>query len=255
MRTFIIAGNWKMNTSLEEAITLAGAVRDAVGSVSSVERVLIPPFPWIIPVKDAVGDSGITVGAQTCYHESSGAFTGEVSPVMLAPYCSHVVLGHSERRHILGESDEAVAARLSAALETSLRPILCVGETLEQREAGQATDVVASQLRSALGSISAQDMSRVVIAYEPVWAIGTGVAASANDAQEMAAFVRYTISQLFSDAAGHQVQIQYGGSVKASNAAELMACPDIDGALVGGASLDASEFAAIVEAAATEALN
>lgn len=250
MRRIIIAGNWKMNTSLDEAVALAKEVCDAAGGVDDVERVLIPPFPWIVPVRDAVRHSGITVGAQTCYLEESGAFTGEISPIMLAPHCSHVVLGHSERRHILGEKDSDVAARLQAALKTSLRPILCVGESLEEREAGQANAVVERQMRSAIASLSEEEIARVVIAYEPVWAIGTGVAASTDDAQEMAAFVRSTIATLHSRTIAERIQIQYGGSVKSSNADELMACPDIDGALVGGASLDATEFAAIIHAAA-----
>ncbi len=249
-RRSIIAGNWKMNTSLDEAVSLASQVVEGAAEFDGVDRILIPPFPWIIPVRDALSGSGITVGAQTCYHEDSGAFTGEVSPTMLAPLCSHVVLGHSERRHILGEDDAAVAARLEAVLRTSLSPILCVGETLEEREAGNANAVVERQLRSALAGITQADMSRVVIAYEPVWAIGTGVAASADDAQEMAAFVRSTIGALHGSTAGDGVQIQYGGSVKSSNAEELMACPDVDGALVGGASLDAGEFVAIIRAAA-----
>jgi triosephosphate isomerase (TIM) len=250
MRRFIIAGNWKMNTSLDEALALAKGVRDAVDNIDDVDRVLIPPFPWIVPVSQALEGSGITVGAQTCFYESSGAFTGEVSPQMLASHCSHVVLGHSERRHILGEDDSAVASRLRAALATSLRPILCVGETLEERASDKANDVVERQLRSAISSLDEADVARTVVAYEPVWAIGTGVAASTNDAQEMAAFVRSTIASLHSQAVADRLQVQYGGSVKSSNAAELMACQDIDGALVGGASLDASEFAAIIRAAA-----
>jgi triosephosphate isomerase (TIM) len=249
MRRPIIAGNWKMNTSLEEATALARSIEQSTQDFESVDRVLIPPFPWILSVCSIVEGSGITVGAQNCYSESSGAFTGEVSPAMLAPHCSHVILGHSERRHILGETDEHIAAKVDAALETDMTVILCVGETLEERERGNAQDVVRNQLLGGLHNVNASDMARVVIAYEPVWAIGTGVAASTADAQEMAAFLRKTITERFNADVGDATRIQYGGSVKADNAPELMASPDIDGALVGGASLKPDEFCAIIEAA------
>jgi triosephosphate isomerase (TIM) len=253
MRRFIIAGNWKMNTSLDEAIELARLVEQQVSDLDAVDRVLIPPFPWIVSIGSIIQGSGVTVGAQNCYSESSGAFTGEVSPQMLAPHCSHVILGHSERRHILGETDSQIAAKLAAVLQTDMHAIVCVGETLEEREAGSAQSVVRAQLDSALSIVSPEEMARIVIAYEPVWAIGTGVAASTEDAQEMAAFVRTTVSDRFGGEIGEQVRIQYGGSVKADNAATLMACPDIDGALVGGASLQADEFCAIVQAASEHA--
>lgn len=252
MRRPIIAGNWKMNTSLEEAVALATGVRALADSIDSVDRVLIPPFPWIVPVAAELEGSSISVGAQNCYHEASGAFTGEVSAEMIAPHCTHVVLGHSERRHILGETDEQIASRIAAVHRTDMMAILCVGETLEQRNAGSANDVVAGQLRGSLKHATSDDMTRVVIAYEPVWAIGTGVAASADDAQEMAAFVRSIIQEQYGGETAAAIRIQYGGSVKADNALALMACPDVDGALVGGASLDASEFSGIIHAAAND---
>jgi triosephosphate isomerase (TIM) len=252
MRQPIIAGNWKMNTSLDEAVTLAQGVRDQSSAHDQVQRVLIPPFPWIIPVSKEIEGSGITVGAQNCYSESSGAFTGEVSPVMLAPHCSHVVLGHSERRHVLGETDTQISAKVSAALNARLSVILCVGETLEEREQGNAERVVSAQLRSGLEGVSNESMANLVIAYEPVWAIGTGVAASTQDAQEMAAFVRAEIDDQYGQSTAAAIRIQYGGSVKGSNAAELLGCEDIDGALVGGASLDADDFSAIIGAAAAQ---
>jgi triosephosphate isomerase (TIM) len=252
MRTAIIAGNWKMNTSLDEARALASAIKEKSSGFDAVQRVLIPPFPWIIPVSKIVAGSDITVGAQNCYSEMSGAFTGEVSPEMLAPHCSHVVLGHSERRHILGETDAQVAAKVNAAIRAGVGVILCVGETLEERESESAQDVVSRQLDSALKSHSAEDMANVVIAYEPVWAIGTGRAASADDAQEMARFVRDRLADRFGGELASTIRIQYGGSVKSDNAPELMACTDVDGALVGGASLDADEFCGIIEAAAQQ---
>ncbi len=248
----IIAGNWKMNTSLDEALALARGVREQTESVDSIERVLIPPFPWILAVHGEVSGSGITVGAQNCYMEQSGAFTGEVSPAMLAPHCSYVVLGHSERRHVLGETDDQVAAKVTAAHSSGLSVILCVGETLEEREAGRAEQIVSQQLRAGLGNVSWGMTQSIVIAYEPVWAIGTGVAASTQDAQDMAAFVRSTLANVFDQKTANSVRIQYGGSVKGDNAAELLGCPDVDGALVGGASLNADDFGEIIRAAAAQ---
>jgi triosephosphate isomerase (TIM) len=252
MRRYIIAGNWKMNTTLEEARDLARGVRDQASDLTAVQRILIPPFPWILPVSQELEGSGISVGAQNCYSEPAGAFTGEVSAEMLAPVCSHVILGHSERRHVLGETDEEIAAKVTAVLRTGMSVILCVGETLDEREAGSAQQIVQNQLDSALENVSTGDMARIVIAYEPVWAIGTGVAASTDDAQEMAAFVRQKVAERFDVEIADKLRVQYGGSVKSDNAAELMACPDVDGALVGGASLNADEFCGIIRAAAAQ---
>ena len=249
MRTSIIAGNWKMNTTLVEAQSLAEGIRQQVSGIGETEIVLIPPFPWLLAVGEIVSGSNITVGAQNCYTEASGAFTGEVAAEMLADHCSHVIVGHSERRHVLGETDELVAQKVRAVLRAGLNVILCVGETLDEREAGAAQETVQRQLNSALADLSDAKIDHVVIAYEPVWAIGTGVAASVSDAQEMAAFVRKRVGEQFSSNVASQIRIQYGGSVNASNASELLGSPDIDGALVGGASLKADEFAAIIRAA------
>ncbi|MEX2426267.1 MAG: triose-phosphate isomerase [Thermomicrobiaceae bacterium] len=252
MRTLIVAGNWKMNTSLDEATRLASDVRSKISAVDNVERILIPPFPWIIPVGEVIAGSGITVGAQNCYSEPSGAFTGEVAAEMLSPHCSHVVVGHSERRHVFGETDEEVAGKVKAVLRSGAGVILCVGETLAERDSGSAQDVVRVQLSRGLEGATDDEMDRVVVAYEPVWAIGTGKAASVDDAQEMAHFVRLTIAERFGQTIANGLRIQYGGSVKSENAHSFMLCPDVDGALVGGASLDSDEFAAIVNAAAGE---
>lgn len=241
-----------MNTSFEDATELATKVRNKSTEVESVERVLIPPFPWIIAVGEIVSGSGITVGAQNCHSEAAGAFTGEVAAEMLAPHCSHIVVGHSERRHVFGETDEQVAGKVEAVLRSGASVILCVGETLTERDSGSAHDVVRLQLSSALKGVTDDEMDRVVIAYEPVWAIGTGKAASSDDAQEMAHFVRTTVAERFGQTIANGLRVQYGGSVKSDNAGSLMACPDVDGALVGGASLDSDEFTAIVRAAADQ---
>lgn len=253
MRQLMVAGNWKMNTSLGEAEDLASSLVQGIGGANSVERVLIPPFPWIVPVQQRIAESDLKVGAQNCYTEASGAFTGEVAPEMLAGICDYVIAGHSERRHVLGESNEFVGEKVGAILRAGLRPILCVGETLEERENGQAENVVDEQVRAGLRGLSTEQASGVVIAYEPVWAIGTGRAASADDAQEMSAIIRKTVGDVISSSAAAGMRILYGGSVKGENAAQFMACPDVDGALVGGASLKADDFSAIVHAAAEHA--
>lgn len=250
MRKPIVAGNWKMNTSLEEARALAGELRSALATYAVVERVLIPPFPWIVPVAETVAGSDIAVGAQDCAVEDQGAFTGEVSARMLAPLCDYIIVGHSERRHVIGESDEVVAAKLRAVLRNGARPILCVGELLEERERGEARAVVERQLRSALADVEVPDVLRTVIAYEPVWAIGSGRAASPDDAREMAVWIREVLSGFVGSEAVDQVRVQYGGSVTADNAAGFLTLPEIDGALVGGASLKADQFTQIVAAAA-----
>jgi triosephosphate isomerase len=210
--------------------------------------VICPPYPYLLQVADLLSGTGITVGAQDCGHAASGAYTGEVAAEMLADCgCRHVLVGHSERRQYHQESDALLAAKLEAASRSGITPVLCVGETQEQREAGQADTVVAAQLRGALADMP--DLSRLVVAYEPVWAIGTGLTATPEQAQEMHVLVRRTLEEL-DRARAQKIQILYGGSVKADNAAELFAQGDIDGALVGGASLDAGSFAAIIEAAA-----
>lgn len=254
MRRPIIAGNWKMHTTYEEAQRLAGQLLPALAAYGQVERVLIPPFPWIVPLADLVAGRGLELGAQNCAIEDEGAFTGEVSARMIAPFCTYVIVGHSERRHILGETDQVVAGKLRAVLRNGLRPILCVGELLEEREQGAAEAVVERQLRSALVSLAAEDIERTIIAYEPVWAIGTGHAATPDDAQAMAKWVRAVLTELAGATTARRVRIQYGGSVNADNAAGFLALDDIDGALVGGASLKADQFTAIVAAAAETTL-
>ena len=248
----IIAGNWKMHTTLEAAEVL---VRDLAGLVQTsdrIERVLCPPLPWIVPLVDRAAAAGFLLGAQDCAVEDEGAFTGEVSAKMLAPYCHYIIVGHSERRHILHESDEQVAGKLRAVLRNRLRPILCVGETLEQREGGHAQETVTRQLRGALDGISPADLDTdaLVVAYEPVWAIGTGRAATPNDASQMAAHIRSVLTSVVGEHAALRVPIQYGGSVNPANAASFMQLVEIDGLLVGGASLRPDQFAQILASSA-----
>ncbi len=248
----IIAGNWKMFKTVGEAL---GLVRDLRGMVSMVrdrvDVVVAPPFTALHPVARALEDSNIHVAAQNCHWEPQGAYTGEVSSAMLKEVgCWYVILGHSERRQYFGETDETVNRRAQAVVREGLHPIICVGETLQEREGQRTLDVVGRQLRGALKGFSANEVSSFVLAYEPVWAIGTGRTATSDQAQQVHAFIRQTVVELFDAACGQSVRIQYGGSVKPENAAELLGRPDIDGALVGGASLKASDFAAIVKAAA-----
>ncbi len=252
MRRPFIAGNWKMNTTRSEALDLVKGLRQALPQGNSVDVAVCPPSVYLAPVSAALEGSAIGLGAQNMYHESGGAFTGELSAAMLLDVgCRYVILGHSERRHILGESNEDVCRKVHAAIAAGLIPIVCVGETLQEREAGKTSDIVAEQFFGSLAGVSAADASRVVIAYEPVWAIGTGVNATPEQAEEVHANLRGILASRFGAAVADQVRIQYGGSVKADNAAELLAKPNIDGALVGGASLKAAGFAAIVQAAAS----
>lgn len=243
-----VAGNWKMNLDRRGAVALAGALASAIKPRADVEVAVFPPFPWIVPVRDIVANAHIAVGAQHCHTERSGAFTGEVSAAMLADVCDYILAGHSERRHIFGESDEVVGATVRAILDTSARPILCVGETLDERQAGRAREVVERQLTAGLAGVAADSAQRLTVAYEPVWAIGTGVAATPDDAQEMCAFVNERLVDRFGGDGG-TVRVLYGGSVSPDNAASLFERAHIDGALVGGASLKADSFGAIVAAA------
>lgn len=254
MRKKIIAANWKMNMTQGESAAFVATFLLELGESAEVEVVLIPPFTAISTVTEALGASQtVKVGAQNMHWERSGAFTGEISPAMLRElFVRYVVLGHSERRQLFGETDEIVNRKVRAAHEAMLRPILCVGETLEQREAGHVEKILGSQLRDSLAEIGAKELSETVIAYEPVWAIGTGKTASAEQAQEAHAFIRQTLRELSDDVTADKVRIQYGGSVKPDNAETLMSQPDIDGALVGGASLDPRSFAQIVTASQAE---
>ena len=250
MRRPVIAGNWKMNPpSLHEAISLARAVAAASAALEGIDVVVCPPAVWLTAVAGELAGSPVAVGAQTMHHEERGAFTGETSPLMLAGLASYVILGHSERRQHDGETDEGVARKVASAVAHGLRPIAAVGERLDERRAGTTEAVIDRQLRAAVSGLDTIAGSGLVIAYEPVWAIGTGEAAEPSDAQSVARQIRGILHARFGDDAG-DVPIQYGGSVTADNAAGFFALPDIDGALVGGASLKPDQFAAILAAAA-----
>jgi len=249
-RTPVVAGNWKMNPpTREEAIALAHAVAAAADEVQSMTTVICPPTAWLDAVSRSLAGRHVAVGAQTMHYEDRGAFTGETSPLMLAGLATFVILGHSERRQYEGETDEAVGRKVASAVAHRLRPIAAIGERAEERRAGATASVIDRQLRAAIGHLDRLAGSGLVIAYEPVWAIGTGDAASAEDAQDVCAQIRGILRETDAKAAD-EIPIQYGGSVTAENAAELFAQPDIDGALVGGASLKPDDFSAILRAAA-----
>jgi triosephosphate isomerase len=250
-RSPIVAGNWKMNTTLEEAVELAGALRETIEGLAGVESVVCPPLVWLDKVGERLRGSSIGVGAQNTHWEPKGAYTGEVSPVMLSALCRYVIVGHSERRQHFGESDEIVNRKVRAVIAHGMVPIVCVGETLAEHEAGRTFEVVSRQTRAALADVPPTE--GLVLAYEPVWAIGTGRAATAEGAAATIGDVRRVVGELWGAEAAAGLRIQYGGSVTPANAAELFAQPEIDGALVGGASLRASDFAAIVRAALTRA--
>ena len=253
-RTKIVAGNWKMNLDRAKARELATAVAARRTEAGAVELVLCPPALYVETVAAAVGTAGggsggVAVGAQNAHDKPSGAFTGELAPAMLVDVgCRYVILGHSERRTLFGETDAIVNAKTKAALAAGLVPIVCVGETLAEREANRTEAVVTTQVQGSLAGLSAADLERLVIAYEPVWAIGTGKVATPQQAQEVHALIRRLLAGLASPAVAAGVRIQYGGSVKPDNAADLAAQPDIDGALVGGASLKADDFLGIARA-------
>lgn len=254
MRKKIVAANWKMNMTQAEASAFLETFVRELGDSSEVEVVLVPPFTALAKVSEALGASeNVKLGAQNMYWEKSGAFTGEISAAMLRDlFVRYVVLGHSERRMLLGETDEIVNRKVRAAHEASLRPIVCVGETLEERERGDVEKVIGSQLRGSLAGVGPKELGETVVAYEPVWAIGTGKTASAEQAQEAHAFIRRTLQEIADEGTSGKMRIQYGGSVKPDNARTLMSQPDIDGALVGGASLDPRSFAQIVKGAQAE---
>ena len=249
-RTPIIAGNWKMHTTYDAAMDLVEALMDELDNVEGAEVVLCPPFPWLLAVAEYLEETPVLLGAQNCYWVDEGAFTGEVSALMLKDLAQYCIVGHSERRGLFGETDEQVNKKAKALLSHGIRPICCVGERLEQREAGETDAFVTGQVRAALADISLEDMLNVVIAYEPIWAIGTGRAATAGEANRVIGLIRGTVNELYGEQTAEAVRIQYGGSVTARNIAELMSQPEIDGALVGGASLRAEEFATIVRTAA-----
>jgi triosephosphate isomerase len=244
MRIPLIAGNWKMNTTVDEAIELVNELRQGLDEIANVEKALCPPFVSLAPVKELIKGTSIKLSAQNVYFEPKGAYTGEVSPLMLAGLCEYVIIGHSERRQYFNEDGGLINKKIRAAMAVELKPILCVGERLEENEDGKTEAVVSGQLESSLAGIDHLD--GLAIAYEPVWAIGTGRAASGEQANGTIAFIRRTVARLAGEKAAADTRILYGGSVTAANATEFMQQPEIDGALVGGASLKAAEFISIV---------
>jgi triosephosphate isomerase len=251
MRIPIIAGNWKMNKTIAEARELTLAMRDELEAIDGVEKVLCPPFVDLPVVAELVQGTSIGLGAQNMFWEVKGAYTGEISPTMLQGLCQYVILGHSERRQYFGETDQGVNQKVQAALAHGLVPIICVGENLEQNERGETRTFVAGQVRAAFAGLSVEQARRCVIAYEPIWAIGTGRAATGAGANAIVGLtVRGTLAELYGEEIAATIRIQYGGSVTPANIAEFMTQPDIDGGLVGGASLKAADFLAIVREAA-----
>lgn len=247
-RKLIIAGNWKMNKTVAEAVDLVSDLKRELAAVKEVDVVVCPPYTALSDVSKIVLDGNIRLGAQNMSEHGPGAYTGEIAPVMLKEFSvRYVILGHSERRQYQKESDELISVKARAAHAATLKPIVCVGETLEQREAGQTEAVIEGQVRGSLAGLTAEQMEETVLAYEPVWAIGTGRTATSQQAQEVHAFIRGLLVSMFGEAVAKRVRIQYGGSVKAANARELMSQPDVDGALVGGASLEARSFTEIIK--------
>ena len=244
MRIPVIAGNWKMNTTVGEATELAKTMRGELDKIINVDKVICPPFISLAPVGELIKGSSVKLGAQNLYFAEKGAYTGEISPLMLADLCEFVIIGHSERRQYFNETGEVVNKKIVAALKVRLKPVLCIGERLEENEASKTEEVVTEQLSSSLAGI--EDLNGLIIAYEPVWAIGTGKAATGEQANETISFIRQNIARLYNDKTAQGIRILYGGSVTSANAAEFMQQPEIDGALVGGASLKATEFFSIV---------
>ena len=247
-RKLIIAGNWKMNKTVAEALDLVKGLKRELATIKEVDIVICPPFTALSDVSKAVLNTNIRLGAQTMSEHNFGAYTGEIAAGMLKEFSvRYIILGHSERRQYFKESDEWIAKKALAAHATSLKPIVCVGESLADREAGRTQSVVGGQLRGSLAGLSAEQIEETVIAYEPVWAIGTGKNATAQQAQEVHAFIRQQLEARFNQTVARRTRIQYGGSVKPSNARELMSQPDVDGALVGGASLEERSFSDIIK--------
>ena len=245
MRVPMIAGNWKMNTTVSEAVELVNEMRPGLDEIASVDKVICPPFISLATVRELIKGSSIKLGAQNLYFEAKGAYTGEISPLMLADLCELVIIGHSERRQYFNETGEIVNKKIRAALRAKLKPILCIGESPEENGAGRTEAVIAGQLRSSLAGIDFVD--DLIIAYEPIWAIGTGKAATGRQANKTIGFIRQNIAQLYNEDIARKMRILYGGSVTADNTAEFINQPEIDGALVGGASLKAPQFLSIVK--------
>ena len=252
MRKPFVAGNWKMNTDSHTSVALVNAIASGASEIAghSVHVAVCPPFVYLQGVVNALSKSSIAVGAQDIYYEREGAFTGEISSSMLKDVgCTYVLCGHSERRHVIGETDELINKKIAAAILGGLLPIFCVGELIEERKASKTEEVVTRQVKKGLAGLSAEKVSAVTIAYEPVWAIGTGLTATPQQAQEVHALTRKLLGQMYGTKLTKEIRILYGGSVKPDNAAELMHQQDIDGLLVGGASLNADDFVAIIQAA------
>ncbi|MFN8444326.1 MAG: triose-phosphate isomerase [Caldilineaceae bacterium] len=247
MRKPMMAGNWKMNKTIDEAAALAKSIHEAVAGVENVDRVICPTAICLPAVATAVQGSPVKVGAQNMHFAESGAYTGEISAGMLKGVVDYVILGHSERRQYFAETDETVNKKIHAALKAGLTPILCVGESLEQRQAGVTDSFVGGQVKAALANLTAEQVQQLVIAYEPIWAIGTGLAATSAQAQETCAAVRKTVAELYGAEVAADVRVLYGGSANEKNIAELMQQPDIDGALIGGASLKVESYGAMVK--------
>jgi triosephosphate isomerase (TIM) len=251
VRTPIVAGNWKMFNTVSEARVLVSELIPSLSQIQGVDKVICPPFTALLAVRALLEGTQIRLGAQNLYWETSGAFTGEVSPKMIAEFCTHVIIGHSERRAYFNETDSTVNLKTKAALQNGLTPIVCVGETLVENEAGETANVVTRQILDGLSDIILSTPQNIVIAYEPVWAIGTGKAATSQGAnQVIGGYIRPALAKLFGSQSADEIRILYGGSVKGSNAAEFFNQSDIDGALVGGASLKANDFSLIAQAAA-----
>jgi triosephosphate isomerase len=250
MRTPIVAGNWKMNKTVEEARSLVFEMSRKLREIEGVEKVLCPPFPALLAVSALLQGTDISLGAQNLHWEEMGAFTGEVAPNMVAEFCKYVIIGHSERRAYFGETDETVNKKVRAALAHDLTPIICVGETLDENESGRTGEIVRRQISRGLADVDPAKAAGLVVAYEPIWAIGTGRASSGENANAVLAdHIRLALADLFGTETAQAIRIQYGGSVTGANADEFFGQPEIDGALVGGASLKVDDFVAIVQAA------
>ena len=250
MRTPIVAGNWKMNKTVEEARSLVSSMGLKLREIEGVEKVLCPPFPALLAVSALLEGTDIGLGAQNLHWEEKGAYTGEVAPNMIAEFCKYVIIGHSERRAYFGETDETVNRKLQAAMKVNLTPIVCVGEMEDEYDSGQTGEVVRRQINLGMADVDPAKAAGIIVAYEPVWAIGTGKASSPENANAVLAdHIRPALTELFGSEAAQAIRIQYGGSVNGSNAADFFSQPEIDGALVGGASLKADDFVAIVQAA------
>ncbi len=247
MRRPIIAGNWKMYKTPQEAVEFVVQFKEKMADIYETDVILAPPFPALVPMKEKIVGTDIKLAGQNAHWESEGAFTGEVSPLMLVDAgCRYVIIGHSERRQFFGETNITANKKVRAVLDHGLNPILCVGETLEERETKQTEAVIAEQVEQGLKGIELESAASLVLAYEPVWAIGTGVTAKVDDAQQVNAFIRELLSKIFNVDLAEKIRLQYGGSVKADNISEILAKPDVDGALVGGASLDVEGFAEMI---------